>query len=133
MKWTEGIYRDVFMHPEFALKENDYVLGNRKCGGNAQYIKKERWLHHTSFLWDYSPEKMGYLLHPKKMPPYRQERSHGDFLCRLSDFFPDRDLLIDRLLHAMQKRFALRITSLEEALTFVTHETRQSTTIVHNA
>ena len=58
MKWTETIYRDVFTHEGFRLRENDFVIGDKKIGGNAQYIKKQRWLHHTSFLWDYSEKKM---------------------------------------------------------------------------
>jgi len=117
MRWTEEIYTDVFQHPEFALRENDYVLGDRKCGGNAQYIKKDRWLHHTSFLWDYSLERMQYLLHPKKTPPYRAGRSHAEFLCKLSEQFTSKEELTERLIQAIEKRFTLVETSLEEALT----------------
>jgi len=43
------------------LRENDYVLGPRKMGGNAQSIIKNRWVHHTSFLWDFDVLKMRYL------------------------------------------------------------------------
>ncbi len=109
MRWTEGIYKEVFLHPEFRLRENDYVIGDRKFGGNAQYIKKDRWLHHTSFLWDYKTENMKYLLHPKKTPPYRAGRSHDEFLCRISEFFPDREMLIEKLVLEMKKRFPFRI------------------------
>ncbi len=119
MRWTEEIYRDVFQDPRFSLKENDYIMGDRKCGGNAQYIKKDRWLHHTSFLWDYSNENMKYLLHPKKTPPYRAGRSHEDFLCRLADFFPGKEEFIQRFFLEMEKRFPLRKISLEEALEMV--------------
>src|SRR5580700_9861928 len=38
MSWTEQIYAAAFQHSQFCLKENDYVIGDRKCGGNAQYI-----------------------------------------------------------------------------------------------
>lgn len=130
MKWTEGIYQAVFEHPHFKLQENDYVFGERKCGGNAQYIKKDRWLHHTSFLWDYKQENMQYLLHPKKAPSYRAGRSHDDFLCRLADFFPDREVLIERLIAEMEKRFGVQSTSLEEVLLSSRAETRQSTVFV---
>ena len=47
--------------PQFSLRENDYVLGAHKIGGNAQSIVKGRWVHHTSFLWDFDPAKMRYL------------------------------------------------------------------------
>lgn len=35
-------------------------------GGNAQAITKGRWLHHTSFLWDFDPTNMLYLQMPEK-------------------------------------------------------------------
>lgn len=111
MRWTEEIYRAVFQHPDFRLRENDYVFGDRKFGGNAQYIKKDRWLHHSSLLWDYSPEKMQYLLHPKKTPPYRAGRSHEDFLCRLCDYFPKKEQLIERLVQELDRRFAIQNVS----------------------
>lgn len=87
MEWTSELYGRFFQHPLFSLKENDYVFGHRKCGGNAQYIQKNRWLHHTSFLWDYSLEQMDYLQLPEKRPSYRQDRSHTDFLCRLKEYY----------------------------------------------
>jgi lipoate-protein ligase A len=90
------------------------VLGEKKCGGNAQYIKKDRWLHHTSFLWDYQKENMEYLLHPKKTPPYRQGRPHDEFLCRLSDYFPTKEQFIDKLKDSLQQRYLTQTTSLEE-------------------
>jgi lipoate-protein ligase A len=129
MKWTEGIYRDALRHPEFRLRENDYVIGDRKFGGNAQYIKKDRWLHHTSFLWDYSSENMQYLLHPKKTPPYRQNRPHDEFLCRLREYFADKDLVIENVVREINKRFPLKEVSLEEAL-MGKEQGRQSTLIL---
>lgn len=83
LKWSENLYRPLF--PEFALKENDYVFGEKKFGGNAQYIQKGRWLHHTSFLWDFDHKKMEYLLLPERTPEYRKKRPHGEFLCRLKE------------------------------------------------
>jgi lipoate---protein ligase len=127
MKWTEGIYRDAFTHPEFHLRENDFVIGHKKCGGNAQYIRKERWLHHTSFLWDYCPERMQHLLLPKKMPSYRLERSHGEFLCRMVEFFPCKEQVIEQLILALQKKYSVNNVSLEEALRAAGNPTRRST------
>lgn len=116
MRWTESIYQKVFNHPEFALRENDYVIGPHKCGGNAQYIKKDRWLHHTSFLWDYSPHLMQYLLHPKKAPPYRQNRTHTDFLCKLKDHFPCKTTFIQNIQSTLNKPFSLHPITLTETL-----------------
>jgi lipoate-protein ligase A len=53
----------------FVLK--DYAFGDRKFGGNAQSITKNRWIHHTSFLWDYEVKNMSYLKLPAKAPKYR--------------------------------------------------------------
>ena len=130
MRWTEQIYSRAFQHPQFRLKENDFVIENRKFGGNAQYIKKDRWLHHTSFLWDYTPEKMQYLLHPKKTPSYRAGRSHHEFLCRLSEYFSDKEKLIRAIIDELEKRFLLKEISLEETLSSITEATRQSTSLV---
>ncbi|KAH8099245.1 lipoate-protein ligase [Aureococcus anophagefferens] len=54
-------------------------------GGNAQCISKDKWIHHTSFLWDYDPEHMAFLALPAKRPEYRGDRDHGAFLSRLRD------------------------------------------------
>lgn len=127
MRWSEEIYRQAFGREDFQLKENDFVLGNRKCGGNAQYIKKDRWLHHTSFLWDYSPEKMQLLLHPKKTPTYRQERAHGDFICKLSDYFESQESLIEQFVQVMNERFGVVSAELEDALEIRNQNARLST------
>jgi lipoate-protein ligase A len=50
----------------------DYVFNNHKFGGNAQSIIKDRFLHHTSFLWDYQDPRMALLKLPRKAPTYRQ-------------------------------------------------------------
>ena len=73
--------------PKFELRENDYVLGERKMGGNAQSIVSGGWLHHTSFLWDYDNMNMDYLMLPAKRPEYRGNRSHDEFLVRLKDLY----------------------------------------------
>lgn len=93
MKWTASIYRPVLGQYNFALRENDYVLGERKCGGNAQSLIKGRFLHHTSFLWDFSDEQMGMLKMPARTPQYREGRGHSAFLCRLKEFLSDPDEL----------------------------------------
>jgi lipoate-protein ligase A len=85
--------------PGLKLRENDFVIGEKKCGGNALYIKKDRWLIHTSFLWDYDPSKMALLKHPPKTPTYRVGRSHEEFICRLSEFIPDREAWLEKIKH----------------------------------
>ena len=73
--------------PSFQLRENDYVLGERKIGGNAQTITGDSFLHHTSFLWDWDNTNMDYLTLPDKRPDYRGDRSHDEFLVRLKDHY----------------------------------------------
>lgn len=103
LRWSADLYTDAWHIPHFQLRENDYCIGEKKCGGNAQYIKKDRWLHHTSFLWDYSEKNMELLRLPDKRPKYRHNRPHKDFLCRLKEY-GSMDQLIDRLKEALVKR-----------------------------
>ncbi len=114
MRWTERLYKEAIPHPDFHLRDNDYVLGQRKCGGNAQYIRKERWLHHSSLLWDYDSEKMSCLYIPQKMPAYRQGRPHEEFLCKLKDYLPTKETLHSRLEAALDKRFEIKKRSVQE-------------------
>jgi len=83
MKWTEKFYQNCLSIPSFSLVDNDYAIENKKVGGNAQYIKKDRFLHHSSFLWDYNKEHMDVLKHPPKEPCYRKGRPHHEFLTTL--------------------------------------------------
>lgn len=83
MNWTADFYKKALDIPNLDLTANDYTIGDRKIGGNAQYIKKDRFLHHTSFLWDYNKDHMDILMHPPKEPPYRAGRHHHDFLTTL--------------------------------------------------
>ncbi len=113
LRWSADLYGSAWQIPGFQLQENDYAIEDKKCGGNAQYIRKERWLHHTSFLWDYQPENMNYLLLPPKRPQYRKDRSHGDFLCRLKDHSPHPNELIAKLRTELVKRFYIEDFDLE--------------------
>ncbi len=87
MDWTGCFYGSVFPADSgFRVHENDYCFGQRKFAGNAQCITKDRWLHHTSFLWDYDDYRIDrYLKMPSKVPEYRAGRSHQDFMCRVKD------------------------------------------------
>lgn len=76
------------MPEEFLLNENDYCVGQRKWGGNAQSLVKDRFLHHTSILWQTDLKRMErYLrLPPLEMrPEYRRDRPHSDFVVGLQE------------------------------------------------
>lgn len=124
MKWTGALYNSFF--PALTLRENDYVIGDKKCGGNAQYIKKDRWLHHTSFLWNFKTAHMDYLLHPKKTPSYRSGRSHQDFLCGLEEHI-SKEAFIAGLRDALSGICPLIDVQMDEALAFSIDDRRRST------
>jgi len=105
LRWSADLYASAWKIPLFHLRENDYVIGEKKCGGNAQYIKKDRWIHHTSFLWDYRPENMKLLLMPQKRPTYRGERKHSEFLCRLKNFGSDPKTRLSQIEEELVKQF----------------------------
>lgn len=107
LRWCGEVYEKAWQIEGFHLIENDYAIGPKKCGGNAQYIQKDRWLHHTSFLWDYSEKNMTYLKLPEKRPKYRESRNHNDFLCRMKDFAPSKEHLIEQLKIELRKRFKI--------------------------
>ena len=115
LQWSETFYQPLFADFAFSLRENDYAIGHRKCGGNAQYMTKNRWVHHTSFLWDYCPDKMDYLKMPPKMPQYRQNRTHSGFLCKLKEYFSDREDFSNKLLHGLDRSFKIYHKEVEEA------------------
>ncbi|MBA3958267.1 MAG: lipoate--protein ligase family protein [Parachlamydiaceae bacterium] len=104
LRWTEQFYKPIFPS-NFKLQENDYVFDNRKFGGNAQYFCKDRWLHHSSLLWDFEEAHMDYLLMPPKMPSYRQKRTHSDFLCKLRESHPDKQQLSEKIRGELNKLF----------------------------
>ena len=95
--WVEARIKPLLDPLPFSLRENDYVLGDKKFGGSAQSIAKNRFLHHTSLLWSFNPELMAFLKMPPKSPSYRRGRSHAEFLTSLSPYFPSKALLFDRL------------------------------------
>ena len=108
-----GVFSDV---TGFRLRENDYVVGVKKVGGNAQSISKNRWVHHTSFLWDFREEMMRYLKHPAKTPAYRDGRGHLDFLTPLREVLPTRDIISERIEPALRSMGLQTTTAtLEEA------------------
>lgn len=113
MSWSGQLYGRVFEGlADFHLRENDYAFGDRKFGGNAQSITKNRWVHHTSFLWDYEAKNMSYLKLPTKAPKYRLTRDHMDFICRMKEHMP-RSEFIERTIKAVGAEFSVSPVSLE--------------------
>ncbi|KAK6249988.1 hypothetical protein SCA6_003993 [Theobroma cacao] len=113
MSWSSLLYGKVFQGiGDFHLRENDYVFGNHKFGGNAQSITKSRWIHHTSFLWDFEVRNMTYLKLPKRAPEYRLARGHLDFICCMKDYMP-RSTFINKTVEATGTQFSLRSYPLE--------------------
>lgn len=130
INWTGSIYENVFDKVGFSIRENDYVLGEKKFGGNAQYICKYRWLHHSSLLWNFHKENMDYLLIPMKAPLYRQQRSHLDFLCKLCDYLPSQELMLSRLYESLNERFNTHNVNWNEALDITKLPHRKGTTLI---
>ncbi|PWA64333.1 biotin/lipoate A/B protein ligase family [Artemisia annua] len=113
MSWSSLLYSKVFEGvADFKLRENDYVFGLRKFGGNAQSITKNRWIHHTSFLWDFETRNMSYLKHPKRTPEYRLARDHLDFICPMKDYISRSDF-INKTIDAAGSQFSIESTEFE--------------------
>lgn len=126
LEWNGSHYKKLLDPHGLTLFENDYVLQNRKFGGNAQYLTKNRWLHHSSLLWDYSKERMQLLSRPPKMPKYRNERDHETFLCSLKDFIPSREVLASQIIHSLEEQFQIQEVSSHKLDTYLTKPHRQS-------
>ena len=99
LHWVGDFFTKALPLKEFSIRENDFTLNNKKIGGNAQYIKKDRWLHHTTFLWDFTPTNMEYLLHPPTEPSYRKGRSHTDFITKIRPHLSKEDFYNAILYH----------------------------------
>jgi len=127
--WAKKIYKEIFP-TEFNLTENDYTFGDRKFGGNAQYLRKDRWLHHTSFLWDFKQSNMSYLLMPNKIPAYRKQRTHSDFLCRLKDFLSEKEKLISNLVESLKKNYTVKEISLDSLEAILQKPHRKATVLL---
>ncbi|SGA00969.1 lipoate-protein ligase A [Chlamydia abortus] len=130
MQWSYGIYAPIF--PEtFALHENDYTLGEKKIAGNAQYIQKSRWVHHTTFLWDMDINKLSrYLPIPQKQPSYRKQRLHQDFLTTIRPWFPTKESFFNKLKTSANSRFVWETLSKNELKDILEKPHRKSTILL---
>lgn len=131
LTWSETLYQEAI--PSLQLRENDYIIGKRKIGGNAQYIRKGRWLHHTTFLWDYDSELMGLLKLPTKRPDYRADRSHEDFIDRLASHLPSKETLPVEMKRILSQKYQLQTAHQMEIDKAVQTPHRQSTMLVEIA
>lgn len=129
LEWTEIFYKPLFPS-DFCLMENDYVIGNRKCGGNAQYLTKNRWLHHSTFLWDYRTEYMNCLALPKKMPNYREKRSHQSFLYTLKDLLKTPNCLLNSVKSQLMNVFSLSESKMDYVSEILERPHRKSTHMI---
>lgn len=133
----------------FALRENDYVFGDRKIGGNAQSnhsirlllcniglfeigISKDRWLHHTSFLWKFDPHNMKYLQQPKKQPNYRDQRDHTSFLQPIHCHIDSKEQLFDAFVHQLKVDYQVELADIKTILPLLDTNHRKSTTYLTN-
>ncbi|EGC34864.1 hypothetical protein DICPUDRAFT_34335 [Dictyostelium purpureum] len=125
MKWSaEHFYNKVFIpHQDFSLQEHDYAFGERKFGGNAQSFCKEKFLHHTSFLWDFKDDNMmSCLKQPEKIPEYRQNRDHLSFLCKLKDRYHTKDQVFNNFIQTINNipsLHSIEEVSLKDAESFL--------------
>jgi lipoate---protein ligase len=126
LEWTMCLYQPLFAHTAFEARENDYVIGDKKIGGNAQYISKDKWLHHTSFLWDYCPSNMQLLKMPPKVPEYRKQRSHDAFLTKLKYHFHSKEHFFDTLVAELAAHFELTTAPQSNLLPLLELPHRQS-------
>lgn len=130
LKWGETFYKNVFDHKDFHLNENDFVFGEKKIGGNALYIRKDRWLLHTSFLWDYEIDKINLLKQPTKKPKYRNNRSHENFMTRLNAFYPSPQALIKKIKKRLEVFFEIKKTWEEIPNQYLKKEHRKSLSLL---
>lgn len=129
LSWNGTLLKPALESIDFQIRENDYTVGSKKFGGNAQYICKERWLHHTSLLWDYCPFNMNYLKKPPRMPAYRRERGHEDFLCRLNQYLPEKSVIWEKFTSSLSRHFILAESSVQEVKLLLERPYRKMTCI----
>lgn len=126
-EWTRGIYEPLFPST-FAIREHDYALENKKFGGNAQYIQRYRWVHHTTFLWDFDIQKLSqYLPLPVQQPAYRNQRSHADFLIAIHPYFISKEDFLQQIVQQAQQNFSLVAVNKEHLEPYLAQNTRKGT------
>ena len=86
-----------------ALRRSGRLRLSWLLGGNAQYLSRDRWLHHTSFLWKCDTALFArYLTLPPKRPQYREDRAHADFVRTLDKLVPSKRELVDAIVEELE-------------------------------
>ena len=131
MQWTNSLLHpifdglnnmkfDILEHVDYVLMDNDNI---KKIAGNAQKISRDRFDHHTSWLWKYDIDLINkYLAIPpkKNQPDYRKNRTHKDFLLCLDELFNDDiNNLESKLLEQLNTMFEIKEISLDDMLEIV--------------
>ena len=63
---------------------SDLIWHDRKVSGNSQQRKRTHLLHHGTILYDFDLARIKtYVRHPPRMPEYRRDRPHADFVANL--------------------------------------------------
>lgn len=119
MEWTRELLAPAFLPHTLLVEGQDYVIQDKKIGGNAQSFSKGRSLHHTSFLWTWDKERMKYLNHPENQPSYRRGRAHDAFCGCLADYFSSKSSFIARVIHELARYFPLEKVSFPQAQAFL--------------
>jgi len=123
LQWTGALLDPLGV----TIHGQDYTMGGRKIAGNAQYIRRSRWLHHSCFLWDYSCQLMNLLHLPSKQPEYRRNRSHADFCTRLSSHLQHPEILLETILNGLSAYFKIEEVAECQAEPFLRLECRRAT------
>ena len=132
LEWAKQIYHPIFGSLPFNLRENDFVFDHLKCGGNALYLIKDRWLLHTSWLWDYDKLWMEYLKNPKRQPDYRKQRPHEDFLIPLKTHFSSKKELLDSFITSLRNRFHTIEKDSTSCIDYLNRPHRKTTKFIEN-
>ncbi len=127
LRYFHQLIKPAFAPYNLELIDNDFTLGTKKVGGNALYIQKDRWLIHTSFLWDYQLENMTCLTMPKKVPAYRNKRSHETFVTKLKLFFPSKEHLMLQIKQALGSQFSMQPIGDEQCAAALSRPHRKAT------
>lgn len=128
--WALAKLRPALAPLEFELRENDYVKGDKKFGGNAQAITRNRCLHHSSLLWNWDSAHMQLLKHPKKKPAYRDDRDHESFLMPLQPHFESKEAFMTSLTTTLFLENAVTIPSTQELAILLSQPHRRALQLV---
>jgi lipoate---protein ligase len=130
LHWNGNLYNHPLRNTDFRVTENDYAIGTQKFGGNAQYICKNRWLHHSTLLWDFNPDRMRILKMPPKIPCYRKQRSHEEFLCKLNSFLNCKNTFKSEFIESVSKHFDIQNVAFQDAIVHLKRPHRKATTLL---